>query len=139
MKYITDKAEITEAFKTLPIIKIDMQMHIEGYDTIYEGEKVKVAVQTKNHGTLHVTEKIHYSEESKKFYVPNYGSMLTNSFGYSDVMELYEKNHAPTVAEGTVVGILEVYPISEQCRIRLMKATRCNLMYTEACVFEDVE
>lgn len=139
MKYITDKNEILKAFKTLPIIKIDMENHIEDYDTLFEGDKVKVAVQTKNHGVLYVTEKIHYSEESKKFYVPNYGAMITNSFGYYEVMKLYDINHAPTVQNDTVVGILEVYPSQKMCRIRLMKATRCNLTYSDACVFEDVE
>ena len=139
MKYIIGKAEVTEAFRTLPIIKIDMQNHVEGYDTLYAGEKVKVAVETKNHGTLYVTEKIHYCADIKKFYVQNYGAMITNSFDYDDVMELYEKNHAPTVMNGTKVGILEVYPNAKQCRIRVMTVKYCNLMTMEACVFEDVE
>lgn len=139
MKYITEKTEIAEAFRTLPIIKIDMQNHVKGYDTLYEGEKVKVAVETKNHGTLYVTEKIHYCADNKKFYVPNYGAMITDSFGYDDVMELYENNHAPTVTNETKVGILEVYPNAKQCRIRVMTVKYCNLMTMEACVFEDVE
>ena len=65
--------------------------------------------------------------------------MLADRFGYSDVMELYERNHAPTVAEGDVVGIIEDYSKQEQCRIRVMKVVNCNIMYYEACTFEDVE
>ena len=137
MKYITDRKAIAKAFASLPIIKIDMENHIDGYDTLFEGEKVKVKMSRDTY--VNVVGNIIYSAESKKFYVQNCGAMLSGSFSYSDVMELYEKNHAPTVAEDVEVGILEVYPKAKQCRIRVMKTKYCNLMTMEACVFEDVE
>ena len=140
MKYITERTEIAKFFREHKIIKINMDVHADGYDTLFEGEKVEVAVKSKcGKSNLYVLGKLMYCSDIKKFYVSSSGTMLTNSFGYSDVMELYERNHAPTVAEGDIVGILEDYKNQSQCRIRVMKVTDCNIMYYEACVFEDIE
>jgi hypothetical protein len=140
MKYITERTEIAKFFREHKIIKINMDVHADGYDTLFEGEKVEVAVKSScGKSNMYVLGKLMYCSDIKKFYVSSGGTMLTNSFGYSDVMELYERNHAPTVAEGDIVGILEDYKNQSQCRIRVMKVKDCNIMYYEACVFEDVE
>lgn len=140
MKYITEKTEIAKFFREHKILKISMDTHAEGYNTLFEGEQVEVAVKSRcSNSNMYVLGKLMYCSDNKKFYVSSDGAMLTDSFGYSDIMKLYERNHAPTVAEGEVVGIIEDYKKQGQCRIRVMKVVNCNIMYYEACTFEDIE
>lgn len=139
MRFITDREQIASYFRTHAIIKIDMENHIDGYSTLFEGEKVQVLVPTKNHGTLEVVGKMMYNAEDKKFFVLSGGTLLSGTFGYDEVMELCEKNHAPTVSNDLEVGILEVYPHRRECRIRVGTVKNCNTMYYHACEFTDVE
>lgn len=139
MKYITDKKEIASFFNSHAVIKINMETHIDGYETLYEGENVCVKVPTKNHGELTVFGRFTYSKENNEFYVQNCGTMIKESFGYDDVLEAYERNHAPEVREDDIVGILCDFPKQKICQLVVKRVKRCNLMYYSACTFEDVE
>lgn len=141
MKYLTERTEIAKFFNQNPVIRIDAE---KSYDegTTFKGELVKVLAPTKNHPDLFDTGHLHHYTENGKdsFVIIGGGSMLSGSFGYDDVMERYEWNHAPVISEDCIVGVLEDFPSKKQCRIRVMKSTGCGgmVMYG-TCYLKDVE
>ncbi len=139
MKFITERTQIAQFFNSKPVIKIDMEKPVEGYETIFKGEEVKVMTPSTCHPDLFCVGTMTYSAENKKFYVSSAGSMLKGSFGYDDVMELLTWNHAPVVSKDMEVGILEDFPSKKECRIRVMKVKWVNSQSFEVCTFEDVE
>lgn len=74
-----------------------------------------------------------------RFYIANDGCCISNSFGYTDVIEGYERNRAPLLKEGMVLAVLEDYPSKKQCRVRIMEVSKTNLMCSEVCELTDCE
>ena len=138
MKYLTERTEIAKFFNENPVIRINAEKPEEGYEYIFKGELVKVQTPSKNHPTLFTMGTMIWDSLTDRFYVMSGGACISSDFVYADVMERFEWNHAPIVAEGDVVGILEDYPTKKQCRIRVMQAIRCNSLYSEVCVFKDL-
>ena len=142
MKFLTDRTEIAKFFNENPVIRINAETPHDADRNSYKGELVKVLTPTKNHPDLFDTGHLyHYKENGKdSFVIIGGGAILSGSFGYNDVLERYEWNHAPVISEGCTVGVLEDFPSKQECRIRVMKATGCGgmRMYS-TCYLKDVE
>lgn len=137
MKYITERKEIVAVMEKYQCIKINRAAPVAGFKTIYEGELVGVKCPSRRFGEITVYGTMHYYSEENKYYVQHVGDCIKASFGYEDVMTIHDRKCAPKVAEGETIVLIEDF--GETCTLRLMKATRCNNMYTDACVFVDVE
>lgn len=137
MKYLVERKEIVEMMKSHQCITINRKNPVGGYDTIFEGELVGVKVPSKRFGELTIYGTIHYYSEENKYYVQNVGCCIKSSFGYSDVMEIKNRKYCPKVSEGEEIILIEDF--GDKCVLRLMKATRCNSQYSDACVLVDVE
>ena len=48
-------------------------------------------------------------------------TVLRNSFGYSDVMEMYERALTPVASPGDTVVVVENWSKQKKCRLRIMK------------------
>ena len=137
MKNITERKEIVELMKNHECIKINRKNPVGGYDTIYEGELVGVKVPSRRFGEITVYGTIHYYSEENKYYIQNVGCCIKASFGYEDVMKIKERKYCPKVSEDQEIILIEDF--GNKCTMRLMKATRCNSQYSDACVLVDVE
>ena len=137
MKNLMERKEIVEMMKNHQCIKINRANPVGGYDTIFEGELVGVKVPSKRFGEITVYGTIHYYSEENKYYVANYGCCIKSSFGYEDIMEIKARKYAPVVSEGEEIILIEDF--GSKCILRVMKATRCNSQYSDACVLVDVE
>ena len=138
MKYLTDRKEIVKAMDTHQCITINMERPVTGYETIFEGEKVGVKVPSKRFGEITVYGTIHYYSEENKFYVQHVGDCIKASFGAEDIKEIKERKYCPKLSEGEEVLLIQDYG-KRGIVIRVMKVTRCNNMYTDACILVDVE
>lgn len=137
MKYLKDRKEIVEAMKNHQCIKINRATPVEGYDTIFEGELVGIKVPSRRYGEITVYGTMHYYSEENKYYVAHYGDCIKASFSYEDVMKIHDRKYCPTVSEGEEIVLIEDFGTS--CTLRMMKVSGCNNMYSEACIFSEVE
>ena len=137
MKYLTERHEIVEMMHNHPCIKIDMTKCITGLDDCFEGELVGVKVPSKTRGEITVYGTVYYFGDEKKFVITNYGSCIKASFGYEDIMEVKRRKCAPIVKENDEIILIQDF--GKSCVLRVMKATRCNSMYSDSCTLVDVE
>lgn len=117
MKYITERTEIAQAlnFGKYPVIKINVEECHEDYNDYYVGDDVKVDT-----GRGYYTKGQIYKSEGK-YEISNEATCLHSSFGYSDVMEDYRWAKAALIKEGQTVVVIEDYPKTRGCSVRMMK------------------
>ena len=140
MIYLTERTEIAKFFNEHPVIRINAETPKEA--GTFKGELVKVLTPSKSHPTLYCTGYLYHFTEGGKdsFSIISGGAIISGSFGYQDVLECYEKNHAPTVTEGDTVGVLEDFPNKKQCRIRVMTVEGSKTMVMHGtCYLKDFD
>ena len=128
MKYLTDRKEIAYAmnFGRYPVVRINLETCPSGYENYYKGDLVKVMAPTKRHPDLYCTGRLYlerYGIGKEKIGVLTDSICLHDSFGYSDVMEMLEIAQAPVLHAGDIVVLIEEYPKTRMCKVRMMKAS----------------
>ncbi len=134
MVFLRERQEIAKAMNIddIPVLTMNIGEAIPGYDFCYKGSSVKVAC--KSYRDVYyarctvemfgdgVNKDLHGTPWLYKDISLRRGcSCLTDSFGYSDVMEMAEWNNARTVHAGDPV--LLVFYDGHNCIIRKMKVS----------------
>lgn len=147
MRFMTDRKEIAKAINIdrKPVLRIDISKSIDGYDDSYKGDDVVVLDRTgfdirctvKMFGDL-ANEKLHETPWLyQRICLMPETICITNSFGYSDVMEMYKWNKALRVREGEEVLVL--FDAGNTCYLRKMKIGRVTKWVYPAALIIDAE
>ena len=152
MKFITDRHEIAEAIniKRTPVIRINIKDCMQGYENCYEGSRLLLSTPSKR-----------YPDSYKKCTVKMYGdngnedkhdapwtytriglypemSCLTDSFGYSDVIEMAKWSEARCVKGGDEV--LVIFDRGDVCFIRRMRiGNRVDPFVYPSAILHDID
>jgi hypothetical protein len=140
MKYLTDRQEIARAmnFGRYPVIRIDMENHIPGYDGLFKGDPVKVMTPTSRYPDLYETGTLMYYDHA--YYIRTDCACLSDDFGYQDVMDMLRIAQAPVIHAGDTVIIIEDHPKKRLCKVHMMKAgDRVDVNVSPCCTFEEID
>ena len=140
MKYLKDRTEIAYAmnFGKYPVVKINMEESKDGYDNMYVGDLVKVMTPTATHPDLYATGQLYCT--NGKYEVMTDAVVLEAGFGYCSVMENLSIAQAPVFKAGETVIVVEDYPISKRCKVRVMRVSQKVNPHVYPCAtLEDVE
>lgn len=134
--YLMDRQEIavTMNYRLAPVVRINM----EDGDMWYEGDLVRVVSINRKGQERFKTGTLTFFPDTQKLCVMSCTVGLSSSFGYSDVMELAEKAHAPEVHSGQIVCVVEYAPKIGIASAKLMVADKVSLYYSDCCTFRDL-
>lgn len=143
-KYITKRTEIAKAinFGKYPVLRLDVTNKL-GYDEndehgFCEGDKVRVAFQTKNYGELYTHGNIY--REDGKIAISGNATCISSSFGYHDVIEMAEWANTPLIHAGQEVVVVLYNPEIKACIVQLMKVSdRIDPHCMTVAVLEEID
>ena len=141
MKFLTDRKEIANEIniKETPVLVMNCKKPKVGWDDCFEGDKVVVNGER---CTLHVfsdgeNEGIKEPHLRKKIILTSGGIGISNSFGYSDVVEMTEWRKAMRLVEGGEVIV--VFDYGTACSLRKMRVGKVSRFCSTVAVLEDVD
>lgn len=140
MKYLTDRQQIAVAmnFGKYPVLHIDRETPEEGYKDYFVGDQVKVLTPRVGYPDMYCTGKLYW--EYGRYGVLTDGTMLSGSFGYSDVMRMLKNAQAPVIKAGQKVIVVEDFPIARKVAVHMMKVSdRVDGFVYPCCTLEEIE
>ena len=136
---MTDRHEIAQAmnFGRYPVLHINMETPLKGYEGYFHGDKVVVLDPRPNYPDHQERGNLYFCEGS--FEVSSHGACLHADFGYHDVMEMLEWAQAPHISAGQTVVIVCDYPEARKCSVRMMKVSAVRSFTTPCCELMELE
>lgn len=142
MEFIVDRKEIAQTlnFGKYPVLSIDRDnKRFEGNDYA-RGCRVKVAWDHKDTRYAGMTTHGELYYDDGKYAISGECTVLTASFGYSDVMEMVREANAVTVHAGQTVVVVENWSTRKSCRVRMMKVSdRIDIHCVTVAQLEDID
>lgn len=140
---LTEKREIAEAmnFGKYPVLVLDRENHRGFENTLYcEGQKVRVAWDHSDPRYAGMTTRGHiYMDENGQLAISGRGAILTDSWGYYDVMEDAEWANAPVVHKGQTVIVIHNWPSKKACMVEKLKVSdRIDRFCSTVATLKDV-
>ena len=153
MKYLTNRKEIAKAINIdrIPVITMDISKCMDGYDNCYEGSKINIDGAYSGryaHLLTRCTARMYGDEKGNechdepwryaRIHLCTKNACLHDSFCLSDVDEMVEWSHAPTVKANDKVVVF--FRSANEGYLRLMKiGARIDPNCTTATMLEDIE
>lgn len=146
-KILTKREEIAKAlnFGKYPVLTIDIQNCVEGYEGLYHGSDVRVACKTLSHGTLYAHCTLSFCKDEngdgfKDFSLTQGGVCLKSSFGYSDIMDMAKWANTPIVHAGQEVVVILNLPNIKCALVKIMKvSSHTDLHCMTVATIDDIE
>lgn len=128
--YLTDRQEIAYAmnFGKFPVLTLNRENNpykdIASDSDYCIGCKCKVAWDMKEPRYEGMTTYGHVYLENGRYAISGSGACLHASFGYTDVIDMVEKAHAPIVHKGQTVILIEDFPTEKRCFVRVFNVSK---------------
>lgn len=122
--YLTDRHKIAYAMNSMkfPVMKINLDSpYMEGHKFYDKGSKCRVCYQSKNYGEMYEECRLTYNGDDGKFELLSGAYGIHSSFGYSDVMEGFERANTPILRAGQEVIVVLDFPNTKMCKVLAMK------------------
>ncbi len=130
--YLTDRHEIAYAinFGKFPVLTLNRENNpykdIAPESDYCIGCKCRVAWDSKEpryegmttHGKVYL--------ENGRYAISGSGACLKASFGYTDVINMVEKAHAPVVHKGQTIILVEDFPSLKVCVVKVFNVSKKN-------------
>lgn len=149
MKFLTERTEIAKAINLSgdAVIRINISECMNGYDNCYAGDKIKVKIDDI---TIDCTVKMFSDGEGnedcwetpylyKTIDLMPESLCISNSFGYSDVVEMAEWNRVPTVKSGDTVTVVFYDKENRVCVVRKMRVGKATKWVYPTATLEDID
>ena len=139
MLYLKDRQVIARAmnFGKYPVIRIDRETPKNGYDGFFEGDLVKVMTPSSRYQDLYEVGNLYYCDG--KYAISSHMVGLHADFGYSDVIEQLQIAQAPVVHDGDIVVVIEDYPKTRTCAVRIMQICHVTSFTYPCASLKDVD
>ena len=146
MRYLTDKKEIAAAlnFGKYPVLTINRENNpyaVNRPDSDYAiGCRVRVAWDKADPKYAGMTTHGHLYYENGRLAISKDASIMTNSFGYEDVMEMVAEANTPVVHKGQEVVVVEEWASKRECAVRIMKVSnKIDTLCQTVATLQDIE